>query len=66
MTEAHDQIDSSAVSGTTLVADFEGRLCTSYDTKQKDVVLIPTRSADPKNPLSRFRCKSLHVFRIFV
>ncbi|KAG4430758.1 hypothetical protein IFR05_013759 [Cadophora sp. M221] len=67
MTTVHNEVDTSVVPGTTHLVDLDGTLHTNHDARLKDIVLVPTPSSDPEDPLnwSQGR-KSLHMFCIFI
>ncbi|KAL7623726.1 hypothetical protein AAE478_005279 [Parahypoxylon ruwenzoriense] len=48
----HDDIDTSQVPGTVHLVDLEHTMATRHARDQKDIVLIPTPSADPDDPLN--------------
>ncbi|KAL2061685.1 hypothetical protein VTL71DRAFT_7062 [Oculimacula yallundae] len=62
-----DVVDSSVVPGTIHLVDLDGTLLTNHDDRLKDIVLVPTPSLDPEDPLnwSKWR-KLLHIFCIFI
>lgn len=67
MATVHNEVDTSAVPGTTHLVDLDGTLHTSHDARHKDIVLVPTPSSNPEDPLNwSRRRKSLHMFCLFV
>ncbi|KAK5046462.1 hypothetical protein LTR84_008265 [Exophiala bonariae] len=55
-------IDTTAVPGTEHLVDLDGTMHTKHDKKTKDIVLLPTPSADPEDPLNWSpRRKALHM-----
>ncbi|RDW87886.1 hypothetical protein BP5796_03580 [Coleophoma crateriformis] len=61
------EVDTSVVPGTTHLVDLDGNLNTNHDERLKDIVLVPTPSADPEDPLNwSSQRKSLHMFCIFM
>lgn len=67
MATHHGEIDTSITPGTTLIVDLDGTLNATHDARQKDVVLVPTPSNDPDDPLNwSHRRKTLHMFCIFM
>lgn len=68
---AHGGIDESIVPGTVHLVDLELTLATRHAQDKKDIVLVPTPSADPNDPLNWTRrrkymaltCSLLYVFR---
>lgn len=67
MAHPQEAIDVSVVPGTTHLVDLDGSLHTNHDTRLKDIVLIPTPSADPEDPLNwSHRRKTLHMFCLFM
>ena len=67
MATLHGELDTSVVPGTTHLIDLDGTLDTAHDAQVKDIVLVPTPSADPDDPLNwSQRRKTLHMFCIFM
>ena len=67
MATRHGEIDPSVVPGTTHLVDLQGTMGTTHDKRHKDIVLVPTPSKDPEDPLNWTpRRKWLHMFCIFV
>ncbi|ORY71486.1 major facilitator superfamily domain-containing protein [Pseudomassariella vexata] len=48
----HSDIDESAIPGTVHLVDLEHTLATRHARNQVDIVLVPTPSADPDDPLN--------------
>ncbi|KAI1135859.1 putative MFS transporter [Hypoxylon sp. FL0543] len=48
----HGDIDESLVPGTVHLVDLEYKMATRHAKDQKDIVLVPTPSADPDDPLN--------------
>ncbi|KAI1374735.1 putative MFS transporter [Hypoxylon crocopeplum] len=48
----HGDIDESQVPGTVHLVDLEHTMVTRHAKDQKDIVLVPTPSADPDDPLN--------------
>ncbi|KAK8030276.1 MFS transporter [Apiospora arundinis] len=51
-TNPHIDIDVSSNPGTVHLVDLEHILAARHDTAHKDIVLVPTPSADPDDPLN--------------
>ncbi|KAK8854981.1 major facilitator superfamily domain-containing protein [Apiospora arundinis] len=51
-TNPHIDIDVSSIPGTVHLVDLEHILAARHDTAHKDIVLVPTPSADPDDPLN--------------
>lgn len=67
MATNHNELDTSIVPGTHHLVDLDGILHTAHDAQLKDIVLVPTPSADPEDPLNwSHRRKSLHMFCLFM
>ena len=67
MAHTRQELDLSAVPGTNHLVDLDGNVHTNHDARLKDVVLIPTPSVDPEDPLNwSHRRKTLHMFCIFM
>lgn len=51
---AHDlaDIDESQVPGTVQLVDLDEHIATRHARGHRDIVLIPTPSADPEDPLN--------------
>ncbi|KAH8648440.1 major facilitator superfamily domain-containing protein [Xylariales sp. PMI_506] len=49
---SHTEIDESVIPGTVHLVDLELTLAARHATDQKDIVLVPTPSADPDDPLN--------------
>lgn len=48
---AHD-IDESQIPGTVQLVDLDAHLLTRHARGHKDIILVPTPSADPDDPLN--------------
>lgn len=48
----HVDIDVLSVPGTVHLVDLEHVLAARHATDQKDIILVPTPSADPDDPLN--------------
>lgn len=48
----HGDIDESQVPGTVQLIDIDEHLATRHARGQKDIILVPTPSADPEDPLN--------------
>ena len=67
MATIHGTLDNSTIPGTTHLVDLDGTLHTDHDAHLKDIILVPTPSADPEDPLNWSHSrKSLHMFCIFM
>lgn len=67
MATIHGEVDTSVVPGTTHLVDLHGAMNTNHDQTHKDIVLIPTPSADPDDPLNwSSGRKRLHMFCLFM
>ncbi len=49
---SHMVVDESPVPGTVHLVDLEHTMATRHAKDQKDIVLVPTPSADPNDPLN--------------
>lgn len=49
---AHGHIDKHAVPGTYHLVDLEGTIQAKHSNAHRDIVLIPTPSSDPDDPLN--------------
>lgn len=56
-TNPHVDIDVSSIPGTVHLVDLEHVLAARHDADQKDIVLVPTPSADPDDPLNWSRSR---------
>ncbi|KAI1084682.1 putative MFS transporter [Whalleya microplaca] len=52
MATSHSNIDDSLVPGTVHLLDLEHTMATQHARDKKDIVLVPTPSADPDDPLN--------------
>lgn len=48
----HGDIDESQVPGTVQLVDIDEHLATQHARGQKDIILVPTPSDDPEDPLN--------------
>lgn len=48
----HGEIDESLVPGTVHLIDLQHTMATRHAVNQKDIVLVPTPSSDPEDPLN--------------
>lgn len=48
----HDEIDFEAIPGTVHLLDLDHNMLTRHASNQKEIVLIPTPSDDPDDPLN--------------
>ena len=49
---SHDTVNESIVPGTVHLVDLEHTMATRHARNKKDIVLVPTPSADPDDPLN--------------
>lgn len=49
---SHVVVDESLVPGTVHLVDLEHTMATRHAKDHKDIVLVPTPSADPEDPLN--------------
>jgi len=62
-----NEIDASVIPGTTHLVDLNGTLHTNHDSRHKEIILVPTPSNDPEDPLNwSHRRKTLQMFCIFM
>lgn len=62
-----DGVDKSVLPGTVHLVDLHGTMHTIHDASHKDIVLVPTPSDDPDDPLNWSpRRKKLHMVSLFV
>ena len=52
LSDAHDNIDESQVPGTVQLVDLEESIATRHVKGHHDIILVPTPSADPDDPLN--------------
>ncbi|OTA57944.1 MFS general substrate transporter [Hypoxylon sp. EC38] len=52
ITSNHGDIDESLIPGTVHLVDLEHTMATRHAKDQKDIVLVPTPSSDPNDPLN--------------
>ncbi|OTA86368.1 hypothetical protein M434DRAFT_82144 [Hypoxylon sp. CO27-5] len=52
VTSNHGDIDESLIPGTVHLVDLEHTMATRHAKDQKDIVLVPTPSSDPNDPLN--------------
>jgi len=52
-------IDENAVPGTIHLVDLTGTMHTKHSKGQKDIVLVPTPSDDPDDPLNWSKSRKL-------
>jgi hypothetical protein len=65
MAPSSSEIDTSIIPGTTHLVDMHGNMHTTHDANNKEIVLIPTPSDDPEDPLNWPKGrKQLHMFCI--
>jgi len=63
----NDVVDDSILPGTTHLVDLLGTMHAAHDASHKDIILVPTPSDDPDDPLNwSRRRKNLHMFSIFM
>lgn len=48
----HGEIDNEAIPGTVHLVDLDHNMATKHAEDIKDVVLVPTPSSDPDDPLN--------------
>ena len=67
MARDHGTLDTSVIPGTTQLVDLIGNVRADHDVQLKDVILVPTPSADLEDPLNwSQRRKRLQMFCIFM
>lgn len=67
MATTSTEMDTSVTPGTTHLVDLNGTMRTTHDASHKEIVLVPTPSADPEDPLNwSKKRKQLHMFCIFM
>lgn len=60
-------VDESQIPGTVLLVDLEQTAATKHASGSRDIILVPTPSKDPNDPLNwSTRRKQLHLTCIMV